>query len=108
MINIFLVLIEIIATEIAVNFEHCHSERGPADTSGLYLDISTKQKIRRGECKLSIAADQGTESNKFPIVPNEPEESIQIYRMASINPGEMMRELGRSLIHDEDITLISG
>jgi hypothetical protein len=108
LINAFLLLIEIIATEIPVNCEHCHSERRAANTSDLYLDISTKQKIRRGECKLSVAADQGTESNKFLIAPNEPEESIQIYRIPSINPGEIMRELGRSLIHDEDIALISG
>ena len=90
-----------------INCGHCHSEQGPADTSGLYLDIATKHKMRLGECKLPIAAGQGTGGNKFSIVPGKPEESILIYRMSSIDPGAMMPELGRSLVHEEGIALIS-
>jgi len=71
------------------------------------LDIATKHKMRLGECKLPIAAGQGTGGNKFSIVPGKPEESILIYRMSSIDPGAMMPELGRSLVHDEGIALIS-
>ncbi len=90
-----------------INCGHCHSEQGPADTSGLYLDIATKHKMRLGECKLPIAAGQGTGGNKFSIVPGKPEESILVYRMTSIDPGTMMPELGRSLVHDEGVALIA-
>ena len=91
-----------------INCGHCHSEKGPADTSGLYLDIATKHRMRLGECKLPIAAGQGTGGNKFSIVPGKPEESILVYRMTSIDPGAMMPELGRSLVHDEGVALIAG
>jgi|TARA_B110000879_G_scaffold172562_1_gene224163 hypothetical protein len=50
---------------------------------------------------------RGAEGNKFSIVPSKPEESILIYQMASINPGEMMPELGRILVHNEGVALIS-
>ena len=90
-----------------INCGHCHSIQGPADTSGLYLDIATKHKMRLGECKLPIAAGQGTGGNKFSIVPGKPEESILVYRMTSIDPGAMMPELGRSLVHDEGVALIA-
>jgi hypothetical protein len=63
--------------------------------------------MRLGECKLPIAAGQGTGGNKFSIVPGKPEESILVYRMTSIDPGAMMPELGRSLVHDEGVALIA-
>jgi hypothetical protein len=63
--------------------------------------------MRLGECKLPIAAGQGTGGNKFSIVPGKPEESILVYRMTSIDPGTMMPELGRSLVHDEGVALIA-
>ena len=90
-----------------MNCGHRLSELGPDDTLDLYLDISTKQKIRLGECKLSIAANQGTGGDKFPIAPSKREESKLIYRMASINPSKVTRELRRSLVHDEAVALIS-
>ena len=90
-----------------INCGHCHNEQGPADTSGLYLDMATKHKMRLGECKPPISAGQGTGGNKFSIVPGKPEESILIYRMTSLDPGAMMPELGRSLVHDEGVALIS-
>jgi hypothetical protein len=47
------------------------------------------------------------EGNKLSIVSSKPQESILIYQMASINPGEMMPELGRILGHNEGVALIS-
>jgi uncharacterized repeat protein (TIGR03806 family) len=90
-----------------VNCGHCHNEKGPADTSGLFLDIATVNPVRLGRCKLPIAAGQGTGGNKFSIVPGHPETSILVYRMQSLDPGAMMPELGRSLAHPEGIGLIA-
>lgn len=90
-----------------VNCGHCHNEKGPADTSGLFLDITTNNPTRLGRCKLPIAAGQGTGGNNYSIVPGEPDKSILVYRMQSVDPGAMMPELGRSLSHTEGVQLIS-
>ena len=89
-----------------VNCAHCHNEKGPADTSGLFLDIATENLTRLGVCKLPIAAGQGTGGNKYSIVPGKPDKSILVYRMQAVDPGAMMPELGRSLAHPEGISLI--
>jgi uncharacterized repeat protein (TIGR03806 family) len=89
------------------NCGHCHSSTGPADTSGLYLDQLTTNPVRLGECKLPIAAGQGTGGHQYSIVPGEPAESILIYRMQTRDPGAMMPELGRSLVHTEGVDLVS-
>jgi uncharacterized repeat protein (TIGR03806 family) len=89
------------------NCGHCHSSTGAGDTSGLYLDIGTNNSVRLGECKLPIAAGQGTGGHRFSIVPGDPEHSILVFRMQTRDPGAMMPELGRSLVHAEGVDLIS-
>ena len=86
---------------------HCHNPQGAADTSGLILDSSQTLAINRGVCKPPVAAGGGAGDLRYAIVPGHPEESILLYRMRSDKPDEMMPELGRSLIHDEGIDLIS-
>jgi len=86
---------------------HCHNPQGAADTSGLILDSSATPLINRGVCKPPVAAGGGAGNLRYGIVPGQPEESILLYRMRSEKPDEMMPELGRSLIHDEGIDLIS-
>ena len=61
--------------------------KGPADTSGLWLDAATNEPLRLGLCKPPVAAGQGTGDHLFDIVPGQPEDSILVYRMASLDPG---------------------
>ena len=90
-----------------INCGHCHSKTGPADTSGLYLDLATTNSVRLGFCKLPIAAGQGTGGHRYSIMPGRPEASILVYRMESLAPGAMMPEFGRSTVHQEGLTLVS-
>ncbi len=90
-----------------VNCAHCHNPVGPADTSGLHLNIENTSKPHLGTCKLAVAAGSGTGGRKFDIEPGNPDNSILAYRMASTNPAAMMPELGRSLSHKEGVTLIN-
>jgi uncharacterized repeat protein (TIGR03806 family) len=90
-----------------INCGHCHNARGPADTSGLWLDAATHDPIRLGLCKPPVAAGQGTGDFSFDIVPGQPERSILVYRMQSTDPGAMMPELGRSTRHDAGVALVS-
>lgn len=90
-----------------VNCGHCHNPRGPARTSGLYLDAATTEKRELGLCKPPVAAGQGTGDRLFDIVPGKPEQSILVYRMQSDKPNEMMPELGRSSAHAEGVRVVS-
>ncbi len=89
-----------------INCGHCHSPTGPADTSGMFLNAATQDPIRWGVCKAPIAAGQGTGGAQFGIVPGNPDASILSYRLGSVDPGAMMPELGRSLVHEAGLALI--
>ena len=53
-----------------------------------------------------MAAGRGSGNLKYDILPQKPSESILLYRLASIDPGEMMPEVGRKLVHTEGVELI--
>jgi len=92
---------------LEANCAHCHDRRGPAASSGLYLAMQEKEPHTLGRCKAPVAAGRGAGKDlPFDIVPGRPERSILVYRMDSKDPGVMMPELGRSLIHDEGVALI--
>ncbi len=89
-----------------INCAHCHSKTGQAQTSGLYLDWKSKDQIAYGFYKTPIAAGRGSGDLKFDIAPGKPDESILLHRMRSTDPGVMMPELSRSIVHEEGVTLI--
>ncbi|MGQ9426808.1 SO2930 family diheme c-type cytochrome [Gilvimarinus sp. F26214L] len=89
-----------------INCAHCHSASGAADTSALWLNREPVPDQHLGLCKAPIAAGQGTGGRRWAIAPGDPDNSILVYRMASLDPGAMMPELGRSLVHEEGLALI--
>lgn len=92
---------------LEANCAHCHDRRGPAASSGLYLAMQEKDPHTLGRCKAPVAAGRGAGKDlPFDIVPGKPERSILVYRMDSQDPGVMMPELGRSLIHREGVALL--
>lgn len=91
---------------LASNCAHCHSPVGPARTSGLDLRMSATGP-ESGRCKPPIAAGSGTGGFKFDINPGHAEQSIMVYRMATTDPGAMMPEIGRTLVHDEGVEIVS-
>ena len=42
----------------------------------------------------------------YDIVPGQPDQSILVYRIESRDPGEMMPELGRRMVHREGVQLV--
>ncbi len=90
-----------------INCGHCHNPAGAADTSGLFLQMSATDPLHLGICKPPVAAGQGTGGRKYSITPGAADDSILPFRMTSLDPGAMMPELGRSLIHTEGIGLIA-
>lgn len=90
-----------------INCGHCHNKSGPANTSGLFLDIHESNKTALGVLKTPVAAGKGSGVLKYDIVPGVPNKSILIYRMNTTDPGFAMPEIGREQIHKEGIGLIS-
>ena len=90
-----------------INCGHCHNAKGPADTSGLFLDASIDEARRLGACKPPIAAGRGSGDRLVSIHPGQSGKSIMPYRMNSTDPGIAMPELGRSTVHREGVELIS-
>ena len=91
---------------LEINCGHCHRPGGPGKNSGLDLTIYSPSDHSLGIFKGPVAAGAGSGGLKFDIVPGNPDASILAYRMESMDPGVMMPELGRKLIHTEGIALI--
>lgn len=89
-----------------VNCGHCHHPEGPAHSSGLYLQADQQELIRLGFCKPPVAAGKGSGGRQFSIVPGQPAASILLYRMENTDPGVMMPEIGRVMVHQEAVELI--
>lgn len=89
------------------NCAYCHNEKGEARTSGLFLGVGVTDAYKLGACKTPVAAGKATADYLYDIVPGKPEKSILVYRMAETAPAIAMPELGRSLVHDDAIALLS-
>lgn len=89
-----------------VNCAHCHNGAALASNSGLYLENDQPDGVARGVGKRPVAAGRGSGGLEFDIVPGQPDQSILVHRMASREPGVMMPELGRSLVHEEGLDLV--
>jgi len=90
-----------------VNCAHCHSVNGSASNSGLFLTYEEKMPVRFGINKRPVAAGRGSGTHDFDIAPGDPDGSIMIYRLNSLDPGISMPEVGRSIVHDEGVALLS-
>ena len=89
-----------------VNSAHCHNINGPANNTGLFLDYYQKDEKALGVYKTPVAAGRGSGHLQYDVVPGDPENSILYYRFNSTDPGIMMPELGRTLVHKEGLELI--
>ncbi|KAB7731017.1 hypothetical protein F5984_09320 [Rudanella paleaurantiibacter] len=89
-----------------VNCGHCHNPKGPAATSGLYLNHEERNPFHWGVRKSPVAAGIGAGSFRFDVNPGQGRASIMTYRMNSVHPGIMMPEVGRVSIHTEGVALI--
>jgi len=89
-----------------VNCAHCHRPEGPANPSGLYLYYSNANAGSLGINKTPEAAGSGGGDFLYDIIPGKPDASILPFRMGKIDPGKMMPQIGRKLIHKEGLALV--
>ncbi len=90
-----------------INCGNCHNPKGPANTSGFFLDMRETNQTALGVYKTPVAAGQGSGGFKYDILPGKPEQSILVYRMKTNDPGKAMPELGREQLDKEGIDLVS-
>lgn len=88
------------------NCAHCHNPAGMASNSGLFLQLEETRPAALGLGKRPVAAGRGSGGLEVSIAPGDPDRSILLYRMKSTEPGVMMPELSRSLVHEEGIELV--
>lgn len=89
-----------------INCAHCHKPDGSASNSGLVLSATETDPVKVGIGKRPVAAGRGAGTLFQVIVPGAPDRSILAYRMASVEPGVAMPELGRSVHDEEGLALI--
>lgn len=89
-----------------VNCAHCHRREGPASNTGLFLTHSESDRTALGINKRPVAAGKGAGANEFDIKPGDPDASILLYRVESVEPGVMMPELGRHLADPDAVALL--
>jgi uncharacterized repeat protein (TIGR03806 family) len=91
---------------LEVNCAHCHNEQGSARTTGLYLWASNPDTSVVGVCKAPVAAGPGTGGFSYDVVPGDPDHSIMIFRISSVDPSLMMPLIGRSVVDTDGVQLI--
>ncbi|PHR13584.1 MAG: hypothetical protein COA41_17990 [Sphingopyxis sp.] len=89
-----------------VNCAHCHNINGSASNSGLFLTYEETTPVRLGIKKRPVAAGRGSGTHDFDIAPGDPDDSIMIYRLNSLEPGISMPEVGRTTVHAEGVALL--
>lgn len=94
-------------TYLAVNCASCHNIDGSAANSGLYLEFDNNQdSLSLGYYKTPVAAGGGSGGLTYVIDPGNADASILLFRMITNDPEKRMPEIGRSISHQEGITLI--
>jgi uncharacterized repeat protein (TIGR03806 family) len=98
------------------NCAHCHQPGGSAGYTGFDLRVTaagaplpalaTAADLRTfGVCKAPNSSGRVGDLS-YDLVPGQPDQSILLARMLSVQPKEMMPQIGRSLVHDEGVALI--
>ena len=89
-----------------INCAHCHNPAGPARTSGLDLRAEQVEPAAYGVCKTPVAAGAGSGGRRYGIVPGQPDESILLFRLESVEPAVRMPEILRQTVHTESVDLM--
>lgn len=88
------------------NCAHCHQEGGGASKSGLIFLATETDPAKYGVCKVPAAAGPGTGGRPHDIVPGDPDRSIILFRMNSLDPEIKMPELPNRVIDVRGVQLI--
>lgn len=92
---------------LEINCAHCHSPKGGARNTGLYLQTELDPKSNSyGYCKRPVAAGLGSGGRSFDFDAEGAEKSIVYYRMQNDHLEVKMPQLGRSIAHTEALKVV--
>lgn len=86
---------------LEVNCHHCHTQRGYAASTGLYLDVFRPVDVNYGICKSPTATGaEGSGGRAVDIHPGDAAKSILEYRIsaAATTPAARMPPIARSVV----------
>ena len=89
------------------NCAHCHNPRGAASNSGLFLNWEQADPVALGIGKRPVAAGRGSGGLGFYIAPGDPAASILYHRMASLEGGVSMPEVGRDSVDPDGLAVVA-
>jgi len=89
------------------NCSHCHRREGGAGVSGLRYPYWENEPVHLGICKPPAAAGAASDGRPYDVVPGEPDNSIVVFRMQSLDPMVKMPELTSRVLNPAGIDLIS-
>jgi len=89
-----------------VNCAHCHRPGATASNSGLDLRWEQDDPESIGIMKRPVAAGRGAGGLLYSIVPGQPDKSILLYRLDSIEPGVAMPELGKGTVDRDGVSIV--
>lgn len=89
-----------------VNCAHCHNPASSASNSGLDLRWEQSDPIKLGVNKRPVAAGRGAGNLEFGVVPGDPDHSILLYRMNSLEGGVAMPELGKATVDTDGVAAV--
>lgn len=78
---------------LEANCAHCHNPQGYAASTGLYLASDVTDPGRYGVCKVPVAAGPGAGDLRYDVRPGDPEHSILVHRISSLDPKVQMPPL---------------
>ena len=90
-----------------MNCSSCHRKGGIGFTSGLDLRYDQRVPVKFGIFKAPVAAGRAAGNARFVIEPGQPDNSILLMRLKSTDPGVRMPVVGRSIVHEEGVKLIT-
>ena len=90
-----------------INCAHCHNPVGDASNTNMHVEFTRDfaQKNEHGVCQKPISF--GGEGLDYIIKPGDAAKSIMVYRMGTRDGGDRMPPLGRDLVHDEGVELVT-
>jgi len=90
-----------------INCAYCHDPFGTNGvTSQLFLNHDSDDLFRLGVCKRPGSAGEGNGGLTYNIVPGDPDNSIMVFRVETVENGAIMPVLGRSIRHDVGAALV--
>jgi uncharacterized repeat protein (TIGR03806 family) len=88
-----------------VNCADCHTPGARAKDTGLFLAASITNPVALGVCKVPVKR-QVAETGRYDVVPGDPDASVLVHRMKSLNYMLMMPSLGHDVVHQEGVALV--